>query len=267
MQDVIRLKQQLAAMETGKVSKPSFAYFDIIGIAWPYRCLLQMSGDDYDDIRIPLKAWAAKDEQGNRLIKGDRTSLHVPLYADADVVITQSIAIAHYLAHKYDMAGNGAAEQLQFLEITNHCHDALFHWCGILPILLKRGTDEQTVQDRMAAFMGKGKPWGLVTHGFDMNLQGFENYLNRNPHDSGFMIGESLTFADLHSFNVLCHWFKAFNPEAFARYPLLDDYIRRLATLPAVANGIAEHQGLSTWLPMPTLATNLYTAEELIGLV
>lgn len=261
-----QLSEKIRAMEAGNVDKPTLAYFDILGIVWPIRCLLNMLEVDFEDVRVPLPAWAHRTETGDRPLKNSLTSFHMPIYADQDVVITQSLPMMIYLAEKYDMAGNGPAERIQVLEILSQCHDALFHWCGLLPSIVRISIDEETVNKRLAAFMGKGQ-WGLASNGFHQNMKGLDNYLNRNASDSGYMVGDELSFADLHAFNVLCNWYKAFNREEFSKYTQLDQYIHRIAKHPKIAEYIATTKGSTTWLPLPKAATNLTSPADLEGLI
>lgn len=265
-QEIESLYKQVASLAAGNANKPTLIYFDIIGIAWPIRCLLKIKHIEFDDLKIPVPAWLYRSEDGRQPIKEACKGLHIPMYMDAEIVITQSLVIMEHLAEKYGMLGDSALEKTQIKEIMCHCHDALFHFCGMLPASVTMGIDENTVKQRKNAFMGKGM-WGLTTGGYHTNLKGFENYLKRNASDSGFMVGNRLSYADLHSFNVLCNWYKAYDREAFSKYRLLDEYIHRIARITEVNNYIEESRGQTTWLPMPEAATNLTTTEELEGLI
>lgn len=261
-----QLSDKIKSANAGSVEKPTLFYFNIHGIVWPIRCLLNIKKVDFDDILIPPEMWMYRTEDGHQPLKDACTAKHLPLYADSDVVITQSLTMMQLLAEKHGMMGSNAAERIQVLEIMGQCHDALFHWCGLFPNIIKVGVAPETFEQRMQAFMGKGA-WALTTRGHAINLLGFENYLKRNKSDSGFMVGNSLTYADLHAFNTLCNWYKAFNTEAFMAYPLLDAYIQRIAKIPEVASYIDSSRGFSTWLPWPQVASNLTSAKELEGLI
>jgi glutathione S-transferase len=116
--------------------------------------------------------------------------------------------------------------------------------------------------------MGDGS-WGLLSDGYRRNLRGFERYLAANPHgDSGFMVGSRLSIADLHAFNVLCNWYKAFDPERFVGdHPLLDAYLHRIAAVPGVTDYMRTRQEPTTWLPIPPLGVRLTTPADLDGLI
>lgn len=260
------LLDQIRSLTTEGAEKPTLIYFDIRGVAWPIRCLLSMNDVDFDDIKIPVEAWLYRDKNGHRLIKQSFKGLHIPVYMDQGAIITQSLVIMEYLADKYGMLGTNTQEQLQVKELMCHCHDALFHFCGMLPATVTMGIDKATIEKRKNAFMGKDS-WGLTTDGFHVNLKGFENYLKRNKSDSGFMVGDRLTYADLHSFNVLYNWYKAYDREVFSQYKLLDEYIHYIGKIPKIAEYLAQCSEQTTWLPMPQAATNLTSTEELEGLL
>lgn len=264
--DIEQLTQHLDLAKQKKVAKPTLFYLNIHGVVWPIRCLLSIKGIDFEDVQIPIQTWGYRTEDGRQPLKEASPSLHIPVYSDQDVVITQSTTLMYYLAKKHGMLGQGAIEELQVMEVMAQCHDALFHWCGLLPIIGRVGIDPETFDQRMAAFMGEGR-WGLVTSGHAINLHGLENYLKRNVSDSGYMVGNDLTFADLHAFNILCNWYKAFNPEAFMKYPILDDYIKRIGKMADIDRYIKSTKGMTTWLPIPKAGSNLTTTEELEGLL
>jgi glutathione S-transferase len=132
---------------------------------------------------------------------------------------------------------------------------------------MKVNTPDDVVQSRLQAFMGHGA-WGVLTDGYRRNLDAFERYLDANPHgDRGYMVGARLSVADLHAFNVLCNWYKAFDRVRFTEcYPRLDAYIRRIAAIPDVADYIHHRQEATTWFALPQLALRLTSPEELVGL-
>lgn len=246
---------------------PTLVYFDIIGIAWPIRCLLHLNNVDYRLVQVSIGEWAYRDAEGGQPLKRCFPNGHVPLYVDGSTRLTQSNQIMLYLARKYGMAGQSQEQELAIMEVMAHAYDALFHWNGLLQIIIKIGISPDVVDSRLDAFMGKGV-WGVASNGFRNHLNGFENYLAANPSNSGFFVGEQLSVADLHAFNILCNWYKAFDREVFVEsYPTLERFVQRVGAIPKVADYIRTKQEPTTWFPMPNLAIRLTSPGELQGLL
>lgn len=264
--ETMDLCRRVSALDPASVSKPTLVYFDIIGLAWPIRCLLHLKGVDHDLIQITIAQWLERDESGNQALKHAFRSGHIPLYVDDRVSLNQSQIILEYLMEKHGLDGATQAERFAVREVLWQCYDALFHWNGMFRVNIKGGLPEEIVEARLAAFMGQGQ-WPLVSEGFDNNLRAFERYLLANKSDSGFFVGDGLTVADLAAFNVLAHWYKAFDRERFvAGYPALDAFIRRIAAIPEVADYIATKQEPTTWFALPHIAMRLTSPEEIAGL-
>lgn len=266
MSDIDGLVDRIGSLSSATVSKPTLVYFDIIGIAWPIRCLLHLKEVDYELIQISIRQWAYRDEAGKQPVKEAFVNGHVPLYLDPDVRISQSLPLLQYLAEKHGMMGHSVQEKFRVLEIMNHAYDALFHFNGLLPVNITIGIDEENAGRRLESFMGRGQ-YGLATNGYDAHLKGFSGYLADNASGSGYFVGDDLTIADLHAFNLLCNWYKAFDRERFAAYPELDAFIQRIAQISGVADYIENKQEPTSWFRLPQVAMRLTSEEELQGLL
>jgi glutathione S-transferase len=261
------LAKRISDLSPETVDKPVLVYFNIIGICWPIRCLFHLKDIDYELIQIPIDVWAQPSPGGDLLLRSSFRNGHIPLYVDPQVCLNQSTVIMPYLAQKHDLLGDSEGEKYAILEVMAHAYDALFHWAGLLQVIAKPNIPDETVEARLQAFLGNGT-WGLLSNGYHRNLQAFEQYLSANSDTrSGFIVGSRLSIADLHAYNVLCNWYKAFDRSLFTqRYPRLDDYVRQIAALPKVDEYIMDHQEPTTWLPVPSLGIRLTTPEELAGL-
>lgn len=258
---------KIAVLECESVSRPVLVYFDIIGIAWPIRCALHIRDVDYDLLQISIREWSWRNAAGVQQVKECFRNGHVPLYVDQDVYLNQSTVIMDYLAEKHDLGGRTPQERYAVTEVCAHAYDSLFHWNGLLQIIIKIGIADDVVTARKDAFMGKGV-WGIASNGFSNHLDGFARYLQGNPADSGYFVGDRLTMADLHAFNLLCNWYKAFAPEEFVTgYPILEEFVQRIGAIPKVRDYIDNHQESTIWFNMPQLAIRLTSPEELQGLL
>lgn len=261
------LADRIAQLSPSDISKPTLVYFDIVGICWPIRALLHIKGIDYDLIKVPIELWIYRQPDGTQPLIDSFPNGHIPLYIDSGICLNQSNMIMTHLAEQHDLFGDSAAEELAIREIMAHAYDALFHWSGLLQIIVTMNIPADVVEARLQAFLGNGA-WGLVTDRYRSNLDPFERYLSANPNrDSGFIVGSRLSIADLHAFNVLCNWYKAFDRDLFVeRYPGLDAYVQRIAAIPKVADYITRLQEPTTWFPLPPLGIRLTRPEALIGL-
>jgi len=264
---VEQLIAQVHRLNEQTSSKPSLVYFDIIGIAWPIRCLLHMKEIDYDLIQISIQQWSYIDSSGQQPLKVIFRNGHLPLYVDDEVNLNQSNLILMYLGEKYGVMGDNQTEKFAAMEVMAHAYDALFHFSGLLQTNIKLGITDEVFDTRLEAFMGNGS-WGALSNGYQNNLDAFERYLDANTADSGYMVGTRMGIADLHAFNILCNWFKAFDPARFVeQYPRLDEYIQRIADNPCIAHYIREVQEPTIWFQLPAVAQRLTTPEDLEGLV
>jgi glutathione S-transferase len=261
------LCRRIAGIGCDTVRKPTLLYFDVIGIAWPIRCMLHLGGIDYDLIQMSIVEWGYRDDAGRPIVKRSFRNGHVPRYVDRDVDLNDSRLIMNYLAERTGMMPEAPEQQIAVGELIGHGYDALFGFRGILPVNVKLAIPDDVVRARLEAFMGAGQ-WGILSGGYHGNLQTYSDYLAANDSQSGFLVGDRLSLADLHAFNVLGNWYKAFDREAFTNgFPDLDAYIRRVAAIPGVREYIDHHQEATTWFSWPDAAIRLTSPEELRGLV
>jgi len=264
---VEQLTAQIRNLTGPGTTRVSLVYFNIIGICWPIRCLLHMKDIDYELIQVSLQQWFYLDPAGNQPLRACFRNGHMPFYVDEQVNLSHSNLIMIHLGEKHDLIGDNHKEKLAAMEVMAHAYDALFHFSGLFQTNIKMGIPPEVFTTRLEAFMGNGA-WGVLSNGYRNNLDAFERYLDANTADSGFMVGTRLSIADLHAFNVLCNWFKAFDRLKFVElYPRLDEYIHRIAVIPPVTEYIRNGQEPTTWFELPEIALRLTTPGELEGLV
>ena len=223
--------------------------------------MLHLRDIDYELIQVSIHQWAQGDAEGNRLLKPCFTNGHLPLYVDGEVELNQSALIIEYLADKHGFLAGTGSERTSALEVMGQAYDALFHWNGMFPVNIRLGMSDNEATKRLDAFMGEGV-YGLSTDGYRQNLDAFERYLAKS--DGDYFVGQSLTAADLQSFNALRNWYKAFAPDVFMdEYPKLNKFVQRIEVLPQINDYIAHHQEPTTWFNWPEAALRLTSAAEL----
>jgi len=265
--DIAALAARIRGIERATVGKPALIYFDIVGIAWPIRCMLHLGDVDHDLVQIDVMAWNYRDAAGGQVIKRCFRNGHVPRYVDHDVDLNDSRLILDHLAERTGLMPASRDDRIRVAEVIGHGYDCLFSFRGMLPVMVKIAIEDDIVQRRLDAFMGRGQ-FGLVTGGYDENLRVYDGFVATSRSPGGFLVGDTLSVADLHAFNILCNWYKSFDRDAFVRgYPRLDAYIRFIAGQPRVREYIDRHQEATTWFPLPSAAIRLTTPAELQGLV
>jgi len=194
----------------------------------------------------------------------------VPRYVDENVDLNDSIAIQLYLARKYGMLGDGSMQdELKVLEAMNYCYNALFHWSGLFTADWKPLHQDECGWNVAAESFTEQQGFG-----YQGKLLGFRRLLEQNNQgspsgdDAMFLTGKHLTMADLHAYNVLVNWFKAYDREKFANeFPDLDRYVHRVAAAhEGIADYIRTRQERTTWFPAPIgprFKHKLITPEEL----
>ncbi len=260
------LAERIDVLMSSPTARPTLVYFDFVGIAWPIRCLLHLAKVDYELVQISFPEWLVLAPEGDSLLKQRLRNFHVPLFVEGDLRLTQSNVIAQHLAERHDLLGDSPRERLAAQEVMAHAYDALFHWNGLFPVNATVGVPGDVAHDRLEAFLGNGT-WGLSGNGYRRNLDAFDRYLEANPTQSGFMAGDRISVADLHAFNVLCHWYKAFDQKRFSEaYPRLDHYVERIATIPAISDYIRNVQEPTIWIPLEGFGVRLGRPEDACGL-
>lgn len=264
---VNKLVKLVSELSPQSVEGPTLVYFNIVGIAWPIRCLLHIHNIDYRYIPISIFEWMYQAEDGSQPLKATFENGHVPLYLDQDISLNQSNVILKMLAQKTAMMGRSEKEAIAIEVVLAHCYDSLFHWNGMLGVNIRLNISDEVAQERLNSFMGDGV-WGVVTNGYRNHLQAFVKFLKANPSQNGFMVGDRLSVADLSAFNVLCNWYKAFDRQVFVQeFSVLEEYIQRIALTSGIADYIREVQEPTLWFELPTVAMRLTSPQDLQGLV
>ena len=78
----------------------------------------------------------------------------------------------------------------------------------------------------------------LLTETLPTNLKYLEAILNSNKTNSGFLVGDSLTLADLAAIG-LWGWVKDKIEPLFANFPIIKQHSDKIHNLPGIANWIA----------------------------
>mmetsp|Transcript_20568 Transcript_20568/g.78861 ORF Transcript_20568/g.78861 Transcript_20568/m.78861 type:complete len:226 (+) Transcript_20568:27-704(+) len=179
-----------------------FTYFPLRARGFVSRALLVVSGAEWVDDRVSPEAWAEK--------KGTTPFGQVPLLEDEDVgVLAQSDAINRHLARKFGLAGKGIKEQALVDQAYEEANDLLNQ---VIKTLFSGATEE-----------GKAT---LLTTTIPKHVGHIKTLLEANG-NNGFLVGDSLTVADIQAFHVLNNWARPWGPEAVAPLQSYLDGVRK----------------------------------------
>jgi len=156
-------------------------YFNARGRGEIIRLVLVTAGVPFEDKRIEHSDWPAKKSS----IEKDLVFGQIPLLEFGDVKLCQSLAIARFLARKYNLAGKTDLDQARADMIVDCIEDAVKI---IIPFAFieqdpakKEALKKKYVEELLPAFLDK-----------------LQAILVSNNGGNGYFVGDSLTWADLY---------------------------------------------------------------------
>ncbi|KAI1731395.1 glutathione S-transferase 1 [Ditylenchus destructor] len=189
-------------------------YFDIRALGEPIRLLFRYVGQQFEDNRISWENWP---EHKTKTPYGKLPILDVD---HGRFILTQSSAIARFIAEKYGLTGKGEEEQARVSELLDLQKD--FFAEVIKYIVVKNGFaegDEEKLHRE------------LFIPGLERTLPVWENILKKSK--SGFLVDSGLTFADFFVADFL-QTIKQFEPEMVTKHSELENYIERVYSVPTL---------------------------------
>eukprot|EP01094_Clydonella_sp_ATCC50884_P014227 TRINITY_DN245_c0_g1_i1.p1 TRINITY_DN245_c0_g1~~TRINITY_DN245_c0_g1_i1.p1 ORF type:complete len:242 (+),score=89.71 TRINITY_DN245_c0_g1_i1:55-726(+) len=213
------------------MSKPTLMYFPLRARADNLRALLHVAGVEFEDKHVTFEEWPA--------LKAQQPFGQLPVLKDGDVTIGQSNAIARYLARKHKLYGANDAEQVQIDQVVEHTRD-------MLDAVVKLIWGNESFEADAKAFIADKLP-GL--------LAPFSKWIAANG-GSGFLIGSSLSYADIEAWHVLNNFvapFKHVNDGADVFPADVAAYLDRVRAVPAIASFAASSQAKVTMPALPAV--------------
>jgi len=197
-------------------------YFEFRARGEVPRLLFAAAGVDYEDIRHDYTTWPTSASLKEALPFGQLPSLSVD-----GVVYCQSVSIARYLAEKFGLAGKTDEDKFKADMIVHCIEDVVRLIIDILheedpgpkEKLLKKFKDEQ----------------------FPQSNAHFEKLLKANKGGDGYLVGDSLTWADVTMFNHLTGYVQMAGIEA-------PDFIDGYPKLKALVDRVGKNPGIAAWI-------------------
>ena len=220
------------------MKKPTLIYFKARGRAEVIRLVLAEAGVDYDEHPIgkDLPPWNGKPTEFQALKDSGLLPFQAaPVWEDADGFrLAQSQAIARYVAASHGMGGKTPREQAQIDQMLGAVDDVRME--------VRRLVSEP---DKRPAIVAE------LTSTFLPKWMGFlDRTLAANRDGTGFVVGESITVADLSLYYLL----ELLRDNGFGApidaFPRLVAFARRIAERPGIAKYLAS-PARPAFIPLP----------------
>lgn len=208
-------------------------YFNFRGRAEISRLIFSLAKQNYEDKRIELKDWFA--------MKKDTVFGALPLLKVTDnndnnnkTVLAQSVSISRYLATRFGMGGKSELERAQCDMIVDQIIDTQ-------NVLMRIYQEFDKKPEKLDEALKKA-----TSEIVPANLMGIEKLLAKNNNEkkngtaNGFLVGASLTYADLHMilfYDILREEKKS----VLAKLDLLRAHDEKIRNIPAVAEHIKKN--------------------------
>jgi len=197
------------------MSRYRLTYFNGRGRAETVRYVFAAAGMGYEDKRIDGEEWAA--------IKSKTPWGSLPLLEYDGNVIGQSMPIARYVAKEGGLGGKTHYEQAlidSVVDRTTELRDKVLK----LEFTPDSSAKEQAIRD----FEDKALPEIIPS---------LDKFLARNPYNSGYFVGKTMTLADIHFFSTIENLLPNM-PDVLIRHPRLQQLYDRVQSHPRISEYI-----------------------------
>jgi len=194
-------------------------YFDGRGRAELSRLIFAAAGQEYEDVRVAQDQWATK--------KAEFHFGQMPVLEVDGVKVGQSAAIAYFLATQFGLAGKTAIDSLT-------CHSLAETVRDLVEPLVRIVFVEKDAE-RKAKLIEEYEAGTLKT-----SLCKLECYLKK--HESGFLVGDSLTYADLALYLAIFNIKPVVKCDFLANHEHLAKHFAAVQAQPKIAEYLAKRK-------------------------
>jgi len=194
------------------MSKPELVYFNGRGRAEIIRLTLTAAGMEFNEVNLPSK------EIFHSLLP-DLLYRQVPMLRIDGMNVVQTAAIVRYIARKANLQGGTDPHIVRVDELYEGTRDAFvgFYGFGFL-------ADEQSIMDK-------------IKKDLDKYLPIFDKVLSENG--TGYLVGSSLTIADLGLFELLQAAVDYLTVDRFKEYPAVTLFYETMTSLDRIKHYLA----------------------------
>ncbi|CAL2040713.1 unnamed protein product [Caenorhabditis brenneri] len=197
------------------------SYFDVRALAEPARIIFALFDVPFEDHRVFVEEWTE--------LKKKTPFGQLPVLEVDGVEIGQSMSITRYLARKFGIAGKTPEEEAHADSIVDQYRDFIFFYR----------------QFTSSVFYGKDKEYidkirvEVVEPARDAFLAIIKNFLNKSQ--SGFLVGNSLTWADIVIADNLTSLHKN-NYLDFKKEKKLEEFYNKIHSIPKIKEYVAKRK-------------------------
>ncbi|KAK3099037.1 hypothetical protein FSP39_025472 [Pinctada imbricata] len=189
-------------------------YFNVRGRGEIIRLVFTAAGKDFEDRRISFEEWPT--------LKPKMPTGQMPLLEMDGKKMSQSMAIARYLAREFGLTGKNSLEQFQVDQVVDQLSDLMTE--SYKPIFEKDET-------RKAEMTKK-----LQEETFPKTMDILTKYLDSNGGD--YFVGQGLTLADLFCYEALTLAVSK-DENALKKWPKLALHRKRVEGAPRIGDYLA----------------------------
>ncbi|CAK1579573.1 unnamed protein product [Parnassius mnemosyne] len=190
-------------------------YFNLNGLAESIRYLLHYAGEKFEDVRYDLKSWPDKK------VKESLPYGQLPLYEEGGAKLTQSLAIARYIAVKANLLPTDPWEQAVLDSFVFTIYD---FWSKV-------GTFIKEQDPARKAAIKKE----IIDENIDFYFSRFEKYLKENKGH----FGGKLTWVDFVLVGIVESANLFLGVEIQKIYPTVGMLVKEVLSLPGVKEYVA----------------------------
>lgn len=192
-----------------------FHYFNINALGEAVRYILHYTKQEFKDVRLDHATYRSQN------IKSTLPYGQLPIYKEGDRVLTQSLAIAKYVARDADLIPTDPWKQAVLESIVYTIYD---YWSNVRAVILEKDPVKKSELKKK-----------VIEETIDYYFSRFEKTLKEN---GGFFAGK-LSWAEF----ILCGLVESTNffleIEADKNYPTLKAVVEKIRNLPGVKEHIA----------------------------
>ncbi|EFA81361.1 hypothetical protein PPL_05344 [Heterostelium album PN500] len=190
---------------------PTLHYFNGRGRAEASRLLFSLAGVEFNDVRHPYPLPADSE------IKGKATYKQLPFFVDGDFEVAQSLAIEHYIASKYNLAGDTLEDKAKVLSLSQAAID------------IAMGIWSSDTEEKKLKFKNETLP---------MFLTAWVKILIDNG--GQFFVGSKLSAADANVYYTLENLYAKNFKEVVDNFPELVKFKSTFEAIPSIATYLSK---------------------------
>jgi len=213
-------KTKLGATNTGKDKHYELRYFNLRGRGEPLRLMFHYLKVNFVDTGIEFKDWPTE--------KAKQPLGQLPVLIEAQgslppIQIPQSMTIARHLARTFNLYGSTEQEHTTADMVSDTVTDMA------LAFTKARGFPGSWLADQKAIdeFYAKSGP-------FEMFVKHFENFITKNPSQSGFTVAAAPVYSDFQVYEAFDTYHFKVKPKSLDASPKLQAFMEKMRNLDGV---------------------------------